>query len=125
MLFDQNTIFVGPVQSLAEVTVNMSARLGLQEQDGRLVAVIATIRTPLIRHAGKITAIDNTASAFALRTFQGETLAFTVDDKTRFYSRDGSVDSFEDLAIGMRVEVSAQQLEDGTYVAVMVRKGRR
>ena len=59
-------------------------------------------------------------TSLTLETRQGETFTFDVDANTKFLSRDGSVDSLSDVAVGMIAVVSAKQLEDGSYLAVRV-----
>ena len=117
---DGNTLFIGPVQGLEAVAVGMVAGVGAQELDGALVAVVMHAHLPVIRHAGKVTAVDAAGGSFSIQTREGERLTFSVDEETRFHSRDGAVESLEDLQVGMVAGVGAHQLEDGTYLAVNV-----
>jgi hypothetical protein len=71
----------------------------------------------LIRHVGTVTGVDPAASTIGLKTLQGESLTFQVDGSTQFF---GPVQNLADLKPGMAAIVGAQQLEDGSYLAVRV-----
>lgn len=115
---DADTVFVGEVQSLAEMEPGMNAAVALKESDGALIAVTLGARFPVIRHAGEILSVE--ASSFTLETRQGETLTFAVDLNTQFFGRDGSALSLADLEAGMLAGVGARQMEDGSYLALRV-----
>jgi len=64
---------------------------------------------------GAVTAIG--ADSFTLHTLRGEDLTFAVDGNTQFF---GQVHSLADLQPAMLAAVAAQQLGDGSYLAVRV-----
>lgn len=67
---------------------------------------------------GRITSLS--ANSFSVENREGETFTFTVNEETRYRSRGGTINSFDDLEEGMFVLVGAQQLEDGSYLAQLI-----
>ena len=59
--------------------------------------------------------VNPSANTFLLTTLQGERLNFQVDENTIYM---GQVSSLVDLQVGMSAVVRAQQLDDGSYLAV-------
>ena len=47
-------------------------------------------------------------------------LTFTVDGSTTYKSRDGSIESFEDLQLGMIAAVGGKELGNGDLKAIVV-----
>jgi Domain of unknown function (DUF5666) len=117
---DANTTFVGRVQSLSDLQVDMLAGVGAADQNGSLLAVVVRAGLPLIRHRGEITAVDTANKTFTLQTRSDESFTFSVDGDTRFFGKNGDVNGLADLQPGMVAGVGAHQLEDGTYLVVGV-----
>ena len=116
---DGSTQYFGEVQSMADLQAGMQAGVAAKKlDDGTLLAVAVRVKVERVRHAGEVTAVGGTS--LTLETRQGEMFTFDVDANTKFLSRDGSVDSLSDVAVGMIAVVSAKQLEDGSYLAVRV-----
>ena len=69
------------------------------------------------RHTGKVTATDK--NSLTLKTRDGQTLTFQINDKTRFRDRDGAARSFADIRPDMPVLVITRQGENDN-VALLV-----
>jgi hypothetical protein len=72
---------------------------------------------------GRISSIDD--QSFTIESRNQGSLTFTVNSSTIYKSRNGSVDDFEDLQVGMITAVIAEKTWDGTYNAIIVGAGRR
>lgn len=75
-----------------------------------------------IRAAGRITAIGN--RTFTLQTRNQGLLTFVVDASTVYKSRDGNINSFDDLKVGMNAAVGGTRLDDGQLKALIVGVGQ-
>ncbi len=73
------------------------------------------------RYPGKVTAVDS--DSLTIETRDGQSLTFTVTDKTRFRSRDGAVKSLDDLKPDMFVLVIAKD-DNGQRIALAVFAGK-
>jgi hypothetical protein len=133
-LVDRSTKFRSPdgkVKDLSELGSGMHALVvALEQDDGVLQArLIATdgVEKPseFIRSTGEIIQVDVPAGTFGLRKADGATLRFQTGERTRFRSRDGSIDGVEDLTPGMVALVIAVRLEDGVLFAALVAAGER
>lgn len=115
---NENTVFRGQIASLEDLQPGMISIVAAIGQPGEeLLAVSVRARFELVRTMGKVTQVDLQNGTFTMHTwFNGDRL-ITVDDDTRFQSRDGSVSGLEDLQPGMFLLVGAQDLGDGQYLA--------
>ena len=121
---NENTHYRGAVEGLSDLQEGMVAAVGVLEQDdGTLLAVVMMARFPLVKHAGTVTSVDVSANTFGLNTRSGDDLTFSVDENTRFRSRDGSVQGLEDLQLDMVALVSAKKEANGSFKAVVVGAG--
>lgn len=75
------------------------------------------------RFLGEITGVDPRNNTFSLRTNNAEDLRFITNERTRFRSRDGSIQGLEDLSPGMNALVSAVRDQDGALLALVVAAG--
>jgi hypothetical protein len=75
------------------------------------------------RVAGEITGVNSAGASFELSTLRGESLTITTDQNTHFRSVDGSVQSVDDLAPGMKAFAVGSISSDGTYLAHQVGAG--
>jgi hypothetical protein len=75
------------------------------------------------RFLGNITDIDAEANSFSIQSRAGRDLSFRTIERTVFRSRDGSIQSLDDLSIGMNALVSAYRDHEGNLVALMVAAG--
>ncbi len=90
----------------------------------RVVAVATGDQLPeTTRILGVITGINLADSSFGLETKDGRAFRFSVIDRTRFRSRDGSVSSLADLEAGMGALVAAAETEQDGWVALLVAVG--
>jgi hypothetical protein len=71
-----------------------------------------------ITATGKLVGLED--DMITIETRNGASLFFEVNDQTKFCSRDGAVDSIEDLAEGMILFIGADEGTDGNNVARMV-----
>jgi hypothetical protein len=70
---------------------------------------------------GRITSMSD--RSFTIESRNQGNLTFPVDGSTHYRSRDGSVNEFKDLQVGMVVVVGAKELGNGQYVAGIVGAG--
>lgn len=66
-----------------------------------------------IRIAGIILNVDFPGQTFAVRTLSGGDVHVQVTGNTKYRSRDGSVQGFEDLVVDMRTVVMGQERGTG------------
>ncbi|MEK7683125.1 MAG: DUF5666 domain-containing protein, partial [Chloroflexota bacterium] len=97
-------------------------------QDGALQALLVAVGEPkdrpeILKFKGEITGIVPGQGTFTLMTREGEELEFQTSERTKFRSRDGSVQDIHDLKKGMLALVGAIEQEDGTLLALVVGVG--
>ncbi len=73
------------------------------------------------RLQGELTDIDG--DLLTIQGRDGEIGTALVTSDTEFQSRDGSVQSIEDLVVGQQIGIGIQQKDDGTLVAVIIQVG--
>ncbi len=128
---DADTVFRSPdgsVSGLGDLQPGMVAAVGARDEDGALVAIVVVAgnrpeRPPRQRAGGEITSVHPGAGRFSLHTREGADLTFSVSERTRYFSRDGSVNDIHDLHQGMRAVVVFVEREDGTLEALAVGAG--
>jgi hypothetical protein len=74
-----------------------------------------------VRALGRISLIDD--QSFTIESRNQGSFTFTVNNSTIYKSRDGSVDDFEDLQVGMIAVVIAKEIGDGNYNAIIIGAG--
>jgi hypothetical protein len=77
----------------------------------------STIATTNIRRIGTILSVDTSANTIRVATNKGERMTFHVNSSTVYR---GNASSLADLEPSMKVNVQAQQLTNGSYLAVVV-----
>ncbi len=119
----------GSIQGLQDLQPGMVALVAaVEDEDGQLVALLVAAGKPEdrprfdVRAAGRIVALGD--RSFTLQTRSGERMTFAVDGNTIFKSRDGSVNGFGDLEVGMGALVGARKQEDGSLKAIIVGAGK-
>jgi hypothetical protein len=115
----------GSVTGLADLEVGQAAGVAaVRQDDDSLLAVhvVAGFEKVDRRAAGTIASLGE--NEFELETFGGETLTIAVDDSTAFKSHDGSLETFEDLEVGMRVLVAVRETDGGGLLAIRVWAGK-
>ena len=103
IVVDENTRFAGYVDGLDDMEKGDKVGvLALEQEDGSLLAkavLSRKVEPKLDKQAGSLTGINEQTITLTDRNEESHT--FTVTDETRFASRDGSVESFDDLEIDM------------------------
>jgi hypothetical protein len=127
------TRFKGPgdsISGLNDLEVGMRAMVGAIEGEGELpLALLVVAARPEdipengFRLEGTIASIVPGQGSFTLQTRSGNTVEILTNDRTRFHSRDGSVNDIHDLARDMRVGVGGLIQEDGSHLALVVIAG--
>ncbi len=126
VILNQATTFLGKVQSLSDVKVGMAASVGAAKQsDGSLQAVIIFAHQRLLWHIGSVTAIDEKADTFTLKTLANGDLIFKVDANTKFISKNHQIKGLADLKTGLAAIVVAHQNADGSLTADRVAAGSK
>lgn len=131
---DELTVFVtddtafrsieGDIQEVGDLEVGMKAfAVGEAVEGGVSARVIGAARPgqleELKRFAGEVVRINPGLEQFTLENRAGEGMVLTVDERTRFRSRHGDVDSFEDLERGMHALAVYREV-DGVNLALRV-----
>ncbi|MGD2253380.1 MAG: DUF5666 domain-containing protein [Anaerolineales bacterium] len=115
----------GSVEDIHDLKKGMVALVvAIEQEDGSWLALLVAAANPGqgpsvdVRAAGQIIALGS--RSFTLRTRDGRELAISVDGSTAYRSPDGSVQSFDDLQVGMLALVGAKELGNGGLKAVYV-----
>ena len=114
------------IEGLADLQPGMHTRgVAIEQDDGGLMALLVGAGTPkdrpgLVKLGGQIKAVSASESAFSLLTEDGREVRISTNERTKFHSRDGSVQSLEDLEAGMHAGVGAVQTDDGGLMAAFV-----
>jgi serine/threonine protein phosphatase PrpC len=80
-------------------------------------ATDSTAAKTYIRRLGTISSVDTANNTIRVAATQGGTMTFHVNTSTVYR---GNASSFTDLASGMYVNIKAEQLSNGAYLAVIV-----
>ena len=118
----------GSVADIHDLKKGMIALVGaVEREEGSLMAVFVAAadfpdRPVDVRVGGQIISLGE--RSFTIETRGGDLMAFSVDGSTRYRSRDGSVEGFDDLQVGMIAIVGAKELGTGDLKAVWVGVGR-
>ena len=121
----------GSIEDIHDLKKGMRALVvGLRDGDGPLVALgvaagypedLRVLSGSNFRALGKIISLDN--QSFTIESRNRGDLTFLVDDTTIYKSRDGSLDEFNDLQVGMISAVVAEKFVDGGLKAIMIATG--
>jgi hypothetical protein len=118
----------GSVTDIHDLKKGRTALVGAveKEEGSRMAIFVAAADFPGrpvdVRVGGQI--INLGEPSFTIETRGGDRIAFSVDDSTRYRSRDGSVEGFDDLQLGMIAIVGVKELRNGELKAVWVGVGR-
>ncbi|MEE8567620.1 MAG: DUF5666 domain-containing protein [Anaerolineales bacterium] len=130
-LTNDRTRFVsrdGSVTDIHDLKKGMIALVGaVEKEEGSLMAIFVAAadfpdRPVDVRVGGQIIYLGE--RSFTIETRGGDRMTFSVDGSTRYRSRDGSVEGFDDLQVGMIAIVGAKELRNGELKAVWVGVGR-
>jgi hypothetical protein len=123
----QRTRFVGGAHQFDDLQPGMLALVvGRPQDDGSFLAFglgVRDTRPKVKRFAGQITSVDVQQASFDLLTRRGDAVTFQVTEKTRFRSRNGSVQGLGDLQPEMLALVVASPDENGSLKAWLVIAG--
>ena len=119
-LVNDQTRFFGPdgeLGGLEDLEVGMVAGVAAKQDDGSLLAlrVAAGHKEDVLRVVGEITGVVPGQGTFTLEARDGASYEFQTGERTRFVSRDGSVEDIHDLKKGMHAAVAAVRRDDGWF----------
>ncbi len=117
----------GEINELAEREPGMLAGVLAKPQDeGLPLALVVAVGDPEdrpdrprpeVRFIGEIIGLGD--GSFTAETREGEQVTVLVDENTRYMSRNGEVNGFEDLEVGMKVAVGAMRTDEGLLAKVV------
>lgn len=108
----------GQIGGLTDLQIGMRAGAAGLVRDGVYLAKAVAAAAPgdgprFARAAGEVIHINRGRSSFTILTRSGEELTLGVGPRTRWFSRDGSVQELADLERGMLVRVGYVGTDDG------------
>jgi len=116
----------GEVDGLEDIKPGMVAGVAANKPaDGSLLALHVAVGTKEEhkRVSGVVTSVVPGQATFTVQTPQGQDWEFQTGERTRFRSRDGSVQDIHDLKKDLHVVVAAIKGEDGGWQALLVAAG--
>src|SRR3990170_4746031 len=101
---------------------------GMPGSSGEILADVVAVGKPgerptRFRHRGEITGVAPDDGTFTLKTLAGEEVEIHVGDRTRFRSRDDSIQGIDDLESGMLAHVQGLKGPGGELNALLVAVG--
>lgn len=120
----------GSVTGIHDLKQGMLTMVGaIKMEDGTNQALVVLAGNPedrperpeVVSASGKIVSLRS--NALTIETRSGDQKTFSVDGSTKYKSRDGSVNSFDDLELGMMAIVMDRDLGNGELLAVIVGAG--
>ncbi|TET99930.1 MAG: hypothetical protein E3J30_03600 [Anaerolineales bacterium] len=120
----------GSVTGIHDLKRGMFAMVGaIKMEDGTNQALVVLAGSPedrperpkVVNTAGKIVSLGS--NSLTVETRSGDQKTFSVDGSTKYKSRDGSVNGFGDLEVGMISIVVGRDLGNGELLAVIVGAG--
>jgi hypothetical protein len=121
----------GSVTGIHDLKQGMLTMVGaITMEDGTNQALVVLAGNPedrperpnVVSASGKIVSLGG--NSLTIETRSGEQKSFTVDSSTKYKSRDGSVNGFGDLEVGMVAIVAGRDLGNGGFLAVVVGAGK-
>ncbi len=116
----------GAIEGIEDLSIGMKAFVSaVQDTDGDLIALLvaageANELPELRRSSGTIVYVNLEENSFLLAMKNGKVQKFDVGPRTRYKSRDGSVNGLSDIDPGMLAVVVALDREDQTPLALWV-----
>ena len=120
----------GSVTGIHDLKRGMFAMVGaIKMEDGTNQALVVLAGNPedrperpkIVNATGKIVSLGS--NFLTVETRSGDQKTFSLDGSTQYKSRDGSVNSFGDLDVGMITIVMGRDLGNGELLAVLVSAG--
>jgi hypothetical protein len=121
----------GSVTGIHDLKRGMLTMVGaIKMEDGTNQALVVLAGNPedrperpnFLSASGKIVSLGG--NSLKIETRSGEQKSFSVDSSTKYKSRDGSVNGFGDLEVGMVAIVAGRDLGNGEFLAVVVGAGK-
>ncbi|MES0338504.1 MAG: DUF5666 domain-containing protein [Anaerolineales bacterium] len=121
----------GSVTGIHDLKRGMLTMVGaIKMEDGTNQALVVLAGNPedrperpnVVSASGKIVSLGG--NSLTIETRSGEQKNFSMDGSTKYKSRDGSVNSFGDLEVGMIAIVAGRDLGNGELLAVVVGAGK-
>ncbi|MBE9479147.1 MAG: hypothetical protein IMY80_04205 [Chloroflexi bacterium] len=121
----------GSVTGIHDLKRGMLTMVGaIKMEDGTNQALVVLAGNPedrperpnVVSASGKIISLGG--NSLTIETRSGEQKSFSVDGSTKYKSRDGSVNGFGDLDVGMIAIVVGRDLGNGELLAVVVGAGK-
>ena len=121
----------GSVTGIHDLKRGMLTMVGaIEMEDGTNQALVVLAGNPedrperpnVVSASGKIISLGG--NSLTIETRSGEQKSFSVDGSTKYKSRDGSVNGFGDLDVGMNAIVVGRDLGNGELLAVVVGAGK-
>ncbi len=123
---DEHTRFLGQVSNLSDLQMGWKVAVGgTENDDGSFLAKLVG-RAELENNdskAGTISEVNLTQGTFSLSTRQDEDVNVTVDENTKFRSRDQQIQGLVDIEPNMVAVVIGEYQEDGSFLATQVAAG--
>lgn len=119
----------GAVKGLQDLEIGMPVLVvAAKQDDGLPIALIVISGSPGTQPKrfdvlGEIINVIPGQNKFDMQTRSGESLTIMVSDRTKFRSRDGSIEDIHDLKAGMHALVAGVVSEDGSHHALLVAAG--
>jgi len=124
---DEETIFRGQVTSLADLKAGMAVGVIAKETTGDgLVARTVRAGDPIGVHLGEVTGVKAAGGSFTLKPVSAsQSMVVSVDEQTRFRSKNNQIAELKDLETGMFAMVVTKtpvgdERTDDSPVAVLV-----
>lgn len=119
----------GEIEDLADLEAGMPVIVaGKLGSSGEILAEVVAVGKPgerpmRFRYRGEITGVAPNDGTFTLKTLAGEEVEINVGDRTRFISRDDSIEGIDDLEAGMLALVQGLKGTGGELNALLVAAG--
>lgn len=123
---DDETRFFGQVAGIGDLQIGWQVAVGgTENDDGRYLAkLVGSVDLKNTRtRTGMINEVNLSADSFTLITRQDDEFTVTVDENTRYRSRDGQIQDLENLEQGMVAIAVGVSQEDGSFLAARVAAG--
>jgi hypothetical protein len=119
---DSTTVYKGEATAFSGLQEGLFAGVAAKElENGCFLAQVVRTGFPVNRLIGEILTVDQKANTFTLRTMHSkEEMEFKVDENTQFRSKAQSLESLEDLELGMVAVVVAKDRNEALPLAIIV-----
>jgi hypothetical protein len=118
----------GAISGFDDLEQGMRAQVvGKERGAGTIQATLIVVARaedlpPTVRVRGEISSVNPASGSFVLQAGDGRSITFKIIERTAFRSRDGSIQSLEDLEPGMKAMVVGVE-QEGSWNALLVAAG--